>query len=355
MRARLALLAAVSTAALVCGSAGAVPEASVRALAGASIVGALEGVPSAAFLARVRAGELGGVILVGRSWTAATMTTTTARLQRAACVAGSPLLVGVDQEGGVVRRLPWAAPFDSAAALGSADDPDRVEAEAGEAAAALRAVGVDVDFAPVADVRSRASAWLGSRTFSSNPAIVAALVPRFVDGLQESGIASTAKHFPGLGDAPANTDDGTVVVRAGAAELRRDLAPFRAAIGAGVQLVMISSAAYPALDRSGTPAVFSRPIVTGLLRRQLGFRGVVVTDALDAPAAARTPHAPARAIAAGVDLLLYTSEAASEAGYASLVADAAESPALRHRLQTASAGITALKQWLAARGGPACG
>ena len=355
MRTRVAVLAAAGAVVLGCGSAGAAPAAPSRLPAGGSIVGALEGAPSAAFLARVRAGELGGVILVGRSWTPSAMATTTARLQRAACAAGSPLLIGVDQEGGVVRRLPWAEPFDSAAALGAAADPDRVEAEAADAAAALHSVGVDVDFAPVADVRSPASAWLGSRSFSSNPAVVTALVPRFVDGLQESGIASTAKHFPGLGDAPANTDDGVVVVHARAAALRRDLAPFRAAIGAGVQLVMISSAAYPALDRSGTPATFSRPIVTGLLRRQLGFRGVVVTDALDAPAAARTPHAPSRAIAAGVDLLLYTSESASEAGYASLAADAAASPALRSRLQAASTRITALKRWLAARGGPACG
>jgi len=355
MRARLAVLAAAGAVALAGGSAGAAPTAPLRSLAGGSIVGALERAPSAAFLARVRAGELGGVILVGRSWTASEMAATTTRLQRAACTAGSPLLIGVDQEGGVVRRLPWAAPFDSAAALGADTDPDRVEAEAADAAAALHAVGVDVDFAPVADVRSPVSAWLGSRTFSGNPAVVAALVPRFVDGLQQSGIASTAKHFPGLGHAPANTDDGVVAVRAGATALRRDLAPFRAAIDAGVQLVMISSAAYPALDPSRTPAMFSRPIVSGLLRAQLGFRGVVVTDALDAPAAARTPHAPARAIAAGVDLLLYTSEAASEAGYASLVADAAASPTLRHALQTASARIAALKQWLAARGGPACG
>jgi beta-N-acetylhexosaminidase len=355
MQARLAVVAAAAAAALVCGSASAVPTTSLRTLAGGTIVGALEGVPTPAFLARVRAGELGGVILVGRSWTAPEMTTTTTQLQRAACVAGSPLLIGVDQEGGVVRRLPWAAPFDSEASLGAADEPDQVEAEAGEAAASLRAVGVDVDFAPVADVRSRASGWLGSRTFSSSPGVVASLVPRFVAGLQQSGIASTAKHFPGLGDAPANTDDGAVIVRAGAAALRRDLAPFRAAVDAGVQLVMISSASYPALDRSGTPAMFSRPIVTGLLRQQLGFSGVVVTDALDAPAAARTPHAPARAIGAGVDLLLYTSEGASEAGFASLAADVGSSPILRSRLETASSRITALKSWLAARGGPACG
>jgi len=115
------------------------------------------------------------------------------------------------------------------------------------------------------------------------------------------GVAATAKHFPGLGAARQNTDDRVVSVRA------TPLGPFRSAINAGAKLVMVSSAAYPKLDRSGMPAVFSHTIVSGLLRRSLGFRGVVVTDALDAPAAARTPNAPVRALAAGVDLLLYTS------------------------------------------------
>ena len=117
---------------------------------------------------------------------------------------------------------------------------------------------------------------------------------------------------------------------------------------------MVSSASYPALDPTASPAVFSRPIVSGLLRGKLGFRGVVVTDALDAPAAAATPHAPARAIGAGVDLLLYTGERASEAGYASLLADASAGPTLRRQLTAAAARIDVLKRWLADAGGPSC-
>ena len=354
MPVRVAAVLAVAAALLPCSSAGAAPAKPLRLLVGGVIVGALEGKPTASFLARVRAGEVGGVILVGRSWSASTMTATTAQLQAAACVAGSPLLIGVDQEGGRVRRLPWAAPFESPAALGDVGEPGVVEQKAGQAAAALRAAGVDVDFAPVADVRSAQSGWLGSRTFSTSTALVAKLVPAFVDGLQSAGVAATAKHFPGLGNATANTDGRAVVVRSSAVTLRHNLAPFREAVAAGVQLVMISSAAYPALDAAAQPAMFSRPIVTTLLRKELGFQGVVVTDALDAPAAARTPHAPARAIGAGVDLLLYTGEGASEAGYASLVADASASPKLRAELRTAAARIDALKRWLADAGEPTC-
>ena len=130
------------------------------------------------------------------------------------------------------------------------------------------------------------------------------------------------------------SNDSTTVAR------RSKLAPFESAIAAGVKLVMVASAAYPKLDPTGTPAVFSRPIVTGLLREQLGFEGVVVTDALDAPAPARTPHAPARALRAGVDLLLYTSGSAAHAGYVELVRDR---PA---QLTRAIANVRALKSWL---------
>jgi len=357
---RCACLVAVAALFAVGASAAATrAEAATAAplsrLAGETVVGALAAPPSPSFLARVRAGLVGGVILTGHWSSQAEMSSTTTQLQAAACRAGAPLLVGVDQEGGRVRRLPWAEPDDSPAALGSLDDPARVEQEAADAAGGLRLAGIDVDFAPVADVVSLPTSFLGARSFSRDPAVAATLVASFVQGLQSSGIAATAKHFPGLGAAPANTDDRPVVVRAGAATLTRGLAPFRSAIAAGTRLVMVSSASYPALDPSGLPAMFSRPIVSGLLRGRLGFHGVVVTDALDAPAAVATPHAPARAIGAGVDLLLYTGERASEQGYDSLLADASASAPLRAQLRTAVARIDALKLWLATTGGPSCG
>src|SRR6185437_3343564 len=109
---------------------------------------------------------------------------------------------------------------------------------------------------------------------------------------------------------------------------------------------MVSSASYPRLDATRTPAMFSRPIVTTLLRRQMGFKGVVVTDALDAPAAARTPDAPARALAAGVDLLLYTGSGAAHAAYLELARDAQTSAAVRANIARSVTRIRALERWL---------
>ena len=182
--------------------------------------------------------------------------------------------------------------------------------------------------------------FLRGRSFGSDPSLVARLAATFIRTLQAGGVAATAKHFPGLGAARQNTDARVVSVR------QTQLGPFQSAINAGAKLVMVSSAAYPKLDPSGTPAVFSHPIVSDLLRGQLGFRGVVVSDALDAPAAARTPHAPVRALAAGVDLLLYTSGSTAHRGYEELAAAAQRSEATRAELARAIAHIRALKSWL---------
>jgi beta-N-acetylhexosaminidase len=224
--------------------------------------------------------------------------------------------------------------------------PAEARAQAAAAAPLLRRAGIGIDFAPVADTVSTPRSFLGTRAFGSDPSLVGTLAGAFVRGLQAGGVAATAKHFPGLGSAVASTDDRAVTIARNTAFLTARLAPFDAAITAGTKLVMVSNASYPALDPSGAQAVFSHAIVTDLLRGQLGFDGVVVTDALDAEAVAHVQHAPARALAAGVDLLLYTRTAASEAGYASLVHDAAASAALRAELATANARIAALKSWL---------
>jgi beta-N-acetylhexosaminidase len=296
--------------------------------------------PTATFLDRVRNGDVGGVIFVGHRWTStAQIAAVTQTLQQTACENGTPLLVAVDQEGGAIRRLPWAAPAETARTLGqSAAVHTATEGRA--AAAALRRAGIEIDFAPVADTQLSDASFLGDRTFSYDPAVVADHVSAFVRGLQAGGVAATAKHFPGLGAATENTDTHSVNVR------RVRLQPFRSAIAAGVQLVMMSNASYPLLDGSGRPAVFSHTIVTGLLRGTLGYEGVVVTDALDAPTPISMPHAPARAISAGVDLLLYTADAPARSGYASLLADARASAGLRTQIAAAVARIQALQAWL---------
>jgi beta-N-acetylhexosaminidase len=295
--------------------------------------------PKPSFLAHVSNGDIGGVIFVSHWSSSAQIAAAGAQVRAAACRGGTPALLAVDQEGGLIRRLPWAEPAASARTLG-ASSTAHVATEARATAAALRKAGIDIDFAPVADTQLSPRSFLGDRTFSYDPTIVARDVAAFVEGLQSGHVAATAKHFPGLGAATLNTDDHSVSVR------RVRLQPFRSAIAAGVQLVMVSNASYPELDPSGAPAVFSHQIVSGLLRDKLGFEGVVVTDALDAPSPAATPHAPARAISAGVDLLLYTSASAARRGYESLLADAQASPVLQQRIAAAAARIQALKEWL---------
>lgn len=286
---------------------------------------------------------MGGVILLG-SWTSPQATAAAvARLQQVSCTRrATPILVGVDQEGGTVRRLGWAPPTLAAASMST---PGVARAQAKAAARAMRAVGISIDFAPVADTISTPRSFLGTRSFGSDPATVAALVSAFVRGLQSAGVAATTKHFPGLGSAVASTDDRPVRIGRGAAFLDTRLAPFSAAISAGTKLVMMSNASYPALDRTGAPAVFSHAI-TGLLRGQLGFDGVVVSDALDAGAVTSVADEPRRALAAGVDLLLYSRTTASEAAYAELARDAARSAAVRAELAAAVRRIDALKAWL---------
>jgi beta-N-acetylhexosaminidase len=295
---------------------------------------------------------MGGVLLLGNGWlTRTTAATVTAALQQAACTRGEPLLIGVDQEGGLVRRLAWAPPTEAPAEMSS---PSVAHDQAAATATALHSVGIDVDFAPVVDTPSTARNFLGSRAFSRSRSWNAKLGRAFVSALQSSGIAATAKHFPGLGLARGNTDDGKIVIGAAAWKLREGLLPFRRAIQAGAKLVMVSSAIYPKLDPSRLPGVYSKTIVQGLLRGTLGFKGVVVTDSLSAPAAYVVPHPATSAIAAGNDLLLFGSEGASEWGYSTLVSDAAKYPHLRARLAQSAARVRTLKAWLAAHGGSTC-
>jgi beta-N-acetylhexosaminidase len=317
-----------------------------------SVMGTLVGPPNQRFLTRIRNGKMGGVLLLRNGWlTQSTAASVTTELQRAACTRGEPLLIAVDQEGGIVRRLPWAAPTEAPASMSS---PSVAHAQAAEAATGLHSVGIDVDFAPVVDTPSSARNFLGSRAFSRSRTWNARLARAFVTGLQSGGIAGTAKHFPGLGLASGNTDHGRIVIGSAAWKLRQGLLPFKSAVAAGVKLVMVSTAIYPGLDPSQRPAAFSSAIIDGVLRQELGFKGVTVTDSLTAPAADRIPHTATRAMLAGSDLLIFGAESASERGYATLVRDAASSPRVQARLAQAAARIRALKAWLAEHGGPAC-
>jgi beta-N-acetylhexosaminidase len=362
MRRALVGLAVIATVAVVTacvkpGPTSSGPAMDAHATAAVSdtaetVMGTLVAPPSRRFLSRIRNGKIGGVVLLGNGWlTQSTAAAVTAKLQQAACTRGEPLLIAVDQEGGIVRRLAWAPPTVAPADMSS---PSVAHSQAAGAAEALRSVGIDIDFAPVVDTPSSAHSFLGSRAFSSSRTWNAKLGRAFVRGLQSHGIAATAKHFPGLGLATGNTDNGRIVIRAAAPKLRQGLLPFQSAIQAGVKLVMVSTAVYPKLDGSKKPAAFSSTIIGGILRKTLGFKGVTVTDSLTAPAADRIPHTATRAMLAGSDLLIFGAESASERGYATLLADEPGSARLRNRLAQAAARIRALKAWLAAHGGPTC-
>ncbi|HEY3018607.1 MAG TPA: glycoside hydrolase family 3 N-terminal domain-containing protein, partial [Solirubrobacteraceae bacterium] len=196
-----------------------------------------------------------------------------------------------------------------------------------------------VNFAPVADVA--AGPVMRARAFPGGATAVAALVAVSVHGYRGTGVAPTAKHFPGLGAASANTDFAPATARA-------ELGPFRAAIAAGVPLVMASHAVYPALDPTHL-ASQSRAILTDVLRGRLGFAGVVVTDSLEARAVVRrssTPAAAVRSIAAGADLALTTGRGSYLPVLRALRAEQRRSPAFRARVRESAARVLALQERL---------
>jgi len=218
-----------------------------------------------------------------------------------------PLMVMTDQEGGLVKRI-GGAPSASAATMGARGGAhSRMQGR--RTAANLRSLGVNVDLAPVLDVaRPGGTIAETERGFGSTAAQVAATAVPFAEGLQEGDVAATGKHFPGLGSARLNTDDAVQRIGLSRRALRSiDEAPYRRFIDAGGDLVMLSTAIYPAF--SPKPAAFSAAIATGELRRRLGFEGVSITDALDTVAVRAfgdTGKVARAAAGAGADLLIYT-------------------------------------------------
>ena len=279
-------------------------------LAGQRVAFAYSGAePPRALLRRVASGRAAGVILFSRNVSSpAALRRTIGRLQAAArrSPVKVPLLVMVDQEGGLVRRLP-GGPQRSAAAVGATRSAAIARGDGLAAGAALRAVGANMDLAPVADVCRGGSALAREgRCYGGRVGTVTSMAGAFARGLRARRVAATLKHFPGFGAARVNTDNAPVVIRGSRHALRTfDERPFRALAGEA-PAVMLSTAIYPAF--SALPAAFSRRIATGELRRRLRFRGVTVSDALDTPATVRYggPGTLAvRAARAGVDVVLY--------------------------------------------------
>jgi beta-N-acetylhexosaminidase len=282
-----------------------------RQLAGQHVIFPFSGrTPPTALLQRIRRGEAAGVLFLGGNLGApAEVRALTRTLRRIPRPAGlrAPLLLMVDQEGGSVKRLP-GAPTRSAPQMGATGRPSVARAEGRATARTLRAVGMNVDLAPVVDVvRPEGALHSEGRGFGFTAKAASRFGTAFATGLGEGHVAAAAKHFPGFGAAVANTDNGAVRIRVDRTTLQRvDRAPFVASRRAGVPMVMLASAIYPAL--SPKPAVLSRAVVQGQLRRDVGFRGVTISDDLAAPAFAAhggAAGAGVQAARAGVDLLLY--------------------------------------------------
>ena len=288
---------------------------------------------------------VGGVLLTGRSRSGvAAVAARTGALQRA--VTGRVgLLVAADQEGGQVQTLtgPGFTAIPTAVEQGRWSTAKLTDAAAGWGGE-LKAAGVNLDLAPVSDVLSaqlgpsNLAVGVSRRTFGTEPAAVGSGVLAFSDGLSRAGVAAAVKHFPGLGQVRANTDH-TANVRDTTTDADSPwLEPFRRAITAGVPVVMVSSAVYTRIDAT-QPAAFSRPVVTDLLRTQLGFAGVVISDDLGrAVAVAAVPAAQraVRFVAAGGDLVLTVDPQTAGPMIDALVAKAATDPEFAAAL-TASA------------------
>lgn len=222
-----------------------------------------------------------------------------------------PLQIAIDQEGGVVTRIgPPATQFPGAMALGAGRSPEDARRAAAITGEELEAMGVNTNFAPVADVNVNAlNPVIGTRSFSSNPALAAEMVGAQVQGYQDdAGISSSAKHFPGHGDTATDSHVAFPIITHTREQWESmDAPPFKAAIDRGIDMIMTAHLAFPALDDSGDPATLSKPIMTGVLREQLGFTGVIVTDSLGMQGVRDKygdAEVPIRALEAGVDQML---------------------------------------------------
>ncbi|KAA2257926.1 beta-N-acetylhexosaminidase [Solihabitans fulvus] len=294
-----------------------------RQLAGQRIVYSYSGLtPPDSLLRHIRAGEAAGVIFFGENISSESQigaVITQLRQAQAQSPIHLPLLLMTDQEGGLVRRLP-GEPVLSEKQIGQAADPVAAATAAGTGAGRnLAGVGMNVNLGPVLDVYYQAGNFIDQyqRSYSNDPGTVAALGRAFVTAQQAAGVAATAKHFPGLGSATAaqDTDAGPVTLALSRSQLRSvDEAPYPAAIAAGVKLVMVSWATYPALDPN-RPAGLSPTVVGRELRGRLGFTGVTVTDALEAGSLGAFGTTGQRAVAAalaGMDLLLCAARDATQ-------------------------------------------
>jgi beta-N-acetylhexosaminidase len=316
---------------------------------GQTIVGRFAGAaPPASFLDQIRSGQLGGVILYTENVAGGEAPTRVLdrQLQRVAKEGGNPpLLIMTDQEGGEVKRLEWAPPKLAAAEMSSSAIA-RAEGEA--TGQALRSVGINVDLAPVADVVHVEDSFLHTRSFGSDPPVVAERACSFAAGIASQDVAYTLKHFPGLGRALTSTDIQPSTVNATTSALRSDYEPYVACGNNPDALVMVSNAIYPSLTGTTTPAVLSPEIYKTEIPLATGGNPTTISDDLQAAALANELTPGQRALNAGLDILLYaqTAEASLDA-FQGLLVDAQSGRISRARIEQAYEAIQTLKERVA--------
>lgn len=231
-------------------------------------------------------------------------------LENTAQYAKYPLFLAVDEEGGTVSRIGSSIgpKTDSAGAIGETGNPENAYQAGAAMGAALYGLGFNVDFAPVADLANVEGSIMEGRAYGSDVSVVSSFVNSMVRGLQEQKVSACLKHFPGMGSATEDTHDGKVSTDRTAEQFwAEELAVFQAGINEGADMVMVSHMAAPALTGDNEPSIFSRTLVTGILREQMGFQGVIITDALDMGAISQyyaADEASIMAVLAGCDMLL---------------------------------------------------
>jgi beta-N-acetylhexosaminidase len=264
-------------------------------------------------------------------------------IHEARAAADGPLLVASDLERGLGWQVAGGTTLPSPMAVGATNDPTLAFESGRLTAAEARSVGIDVVLAPVADLADReGNPIVGNRSYGADPSAVRRHVEAFVRGCREGGAAAAVKHFPGHGGTSVDSHIELPVVDSPADVLReRDLEPFRGAVEAGVDLVMTAHVAYPELDASGLPAGFSRKVIGDLLRGELSFEGLVITDALIMGGAESVAEDPAvLSFRAGGDILLMPHDL--DVSIAAVAREAASDDRLAARLRASAEAVGAL-------------
>lgn len=332
------------------------PTSTLLDRTGSLVVIGFDGTQASALPADLIA-ECGGVILFKRNITSAVqlqeLVTAISAIPRKDNL---PPLIAIDQEGGTVSRLAGVGTTTpSAMALGAVKDPQTTERMYRLIGDELAALGVTIDLAPVADVNNNPdNPGVGTRSFGDDPNAVSLHVRAAIRGLHAAGVAATAKHFPGHGDTTVDSHLDLPSIAHDPARMRAvELAPFSAAIAERVDLIMTAHVLFPAIELDGMPATLSRAILTGLLREELQFEGVICTDCMEmeAIAARFTPEQAALgAISAGADLVLFSHSAhKARAAVAALRTAASDGRIPEAQVQRSLERVDALRTRLAPR------